>query len=124
MVVGSTPNIFHLVELKDTYDRYVVMISIEESARILEIHLGKVTEELWRERPELRQRLGREVLRRELPQGLHVQGVVGKQHLSGLGQVDHAGQQLPDLGAEDHAGALGQGLQGGIGIARAQRDDQ
>jgi len=60
VVVGSTPNIFHLVELKDTYDRYVVMISTEESARILEVNLGKVTEELWRQRPELRQRVGRE----------------------------------------------------------------
>lgn len=60
IVVGSTPNIFHLVELKDTYDRYVVLISTEESARILEINLGEVTKELWRERPELRQRVGRE----------------------------------------------------------------
>ena len=60
VVVGSTPNIFHLVELKDTYDRFVVMISTEESARILVVNLGEVTEELWRERPELRQRVGRE----------------------------------------------------------------
>ncbi len=60
VVVGSTPNIFHLIELKDTYDRYVLMISTEESARILEINLGEVTKELWRERPELRQRVGRE----------------------------------------------------------------
>ena len=36
------------------------MISTEESARILEVNLGEVTEELWRERPELRQRVGRE----------------------------------------------------------------
>ena len=56
----ANPNIYHLIELKDTYHRYVVMISNEESARILEINLGSVTEELWRERPELRQRVGRE----------------------------------------------------------------
>jgi rubrerythrin len=60
IVVGSTPNIFHLVELKDTYDRYVILLSTEESARILEVNLGEVTKELWRERPELRQRVGRE----------------------------------------------------------------
>ena len=58
--VTANPNIYHLIELKDTYHRYVVMISTEESARILEVNLGAVTEELWRERPELRRRVGRE----------------------------------------------------------------
>ena len=60
LAVDTTPNIYHLVELKDTYHRYVVMISTEETARIVEVNLGSVTEELWRERPELRQRVGRE----------------------------------------------------------------
>ncbi len=60
LAATANPNIYHLVELKDTYHRYVVMISTEESARILEVNLGSVTEELWRERPELRQRVGRE----------------------------------------------------------------
>lgn len=58
--VNSTPDIYHLVELKDTYHRYVVLISTEESARILEVNLGAVTRELWAERPELRERVGRE----------------------------------------------------------------
>lgn len=58
--VNLAPDIFHLVELKDTYDRYVVLISTEESARILEVNLGAVTRELWSERPELRERVGRE----------------------------------------------------------------
>jgi peptide subunit release factor 1 (eRF1) len=60
VVIGSTPNIFHLVELKDTYHRFVVLIPTEESARIIEVNLGAVTEQLWRERPELRKRVGRE----------------------------------------------------------------
>lgn len=60
IAVTALPNIYHLIELKDTYHRYVVMISTEENARILEVNLGSVTEELWRERPELRQRVGRE----------------------------------------------------------------
>ncbi len=60
VAVDTTPNIYHLVELKDTYHRYVVMISTEESVRILEVNLGTVTEELWKERPELRKRVGRE----------------------------------------------------------------
>ena len=58
--VSPTPDIFHLVELKDTYHRYVVLISTEESARIFEVALGAITRELWSERPELRERVGRE----------------------------------------------------------------
>ncbi len=60
LAVDTTPNIYHLVELKDTYHRYVVMILTEEKARIIEVNLGSMTEEVWRERPELRQRVGRE----------------------------------------------------------------
>ncbi len=58
--VNSTPDIYHLVELKDTYHRYIVLISTEKSARILEVNLGAITRELWTERPELRERVGRE----------------------------------------------------------------
>lgn len=60
IVVNSTPNIYHLVELKDTYHRFVVMLTNAESARILEVNLGAITEEVWRERPTLRKRIGRE----------------------------------------------------------------
>ena len=60
VAVDRTPNIYHLVELKDTYHRYVVMISTEQSARILEVNIGSVTEELWKQRPELRKRVGHE----------------------------------------------------------------
>ena len=58
--VGWTPNIYGLVELKDSYHRYVVLIATEEVARIVEINLGAVTRELWSERPELRERVGRQ----------------------------------------------------------------
>jgi rubrerythrin len=60
LVVNSTPNIYHLVELKDTYHRFVVMLFTTENARILEVNLGAVTEAIWRERPDLRKRVGRE----------------------------------------------------------------
>ncbi|MBL7039401.1 MAG: hypothetical protein ISR77_12280 [Pirellulaceae bacterium] len=60
MAVDTTPNIYHLVELKDTYHRYVVMISTEESVRIYGVNLGAVTEQLYKQRPELRERVGRE----------------------------------------------------------------
>ncbi len=56
----TTPNIYHLVELKDNYHRYVVMIAAHDSVRILEVNLGEVTEGLWQQRPELRRRVGRE----------------------------------------------------------------
>jgi len=56
--VQPTPNIYHLVELKDTYHRYVLVILTARLARILEVNLGTVTEELWRARPDLRDRVG------------------------------------------------------------------
>lgn len=55
--VGRVPNIYRLVELKDTYDRYVVFITSERSSRIVEVDLGAVTRELWTKRPELRGRV-------------------------------------------------------------------
>ena len=62
--VGAAPSIYHLVELKDTYHRYVVVLTNEREARILEINLGSVTEEIWRERPaepeRVRERWSRE----------------------------------------------------------------
>lgn len=60
LAVDSAPNIYHLVELKDTYHRYVVMLVTEDSMRILQINLGAVTAQMWEERPELRHRVGRE----------------------------------------------------------------
>lgn len=58
--LDTVPSIYHLIELKKTFDRYLVLFSTAESARIFEIHLGAVTSELWLRQPELRQRVGRE----------------------------------------------------------------
>jgi len=58
--VDTVPNIYHLVELKDTYHRYILLISTESHARIVEVDVGNVTQELWMTRPELRERVGRE----------------------------------------------------------------
>ncbi len=58
--VDTIPNIYHLVELKDTYHRYVVLLGTAERVRILEVTLGAVTEQVWKDRPELRKRVGRE----------------------------------------------------------------
>jgi protein required for attachment to host cells len=60
LFVDTTPNIYHLVEMKDTYHRYILVMASEEKARIVEVNLGEATRQLWVDRPELRQRVGRE----------------------------------------------------------------
>lgn len=59
IAVDDVPNVYHLVELKDTYHRYVVAVTTEDTARIFEVNLGAVTEQIWKERPELRERVDR-----------------------------------------------------------------
>jgi hypothetical protein len=59
-VVDAAPNIYHLVELKDTYDRYVVVLCTEAEARVLGLNLGGVVEEVWKRFPDLQDRAGRE----------------------------------------------------------------
>ncbi len=56
--VNTAPDVYHLVEIKDTDDRYVVLIASERSARILEVKLGAVPRDLWAKRPELQARVG------------------------------------------------------------------
>ena len=60
IAIGPTPNIYHLVELKDNYDRYVILLMTETSARIIGVNLGSITEQLWGTRPDLRRRVGHE----------------------------------------------------------------
>jgi len=58
IAVYPTPNIYHLVELKDTYHRYVVLLATAERARILDVNLGAATVQAWMDRPELRELVG------------------------------------------------------------------
>ena len=58
--IDSTPNIYHLVELKDTYERYVIFIWTNAGAQIVEVNVGSATKELWVNRPELRAKVGQE----------------------------------------------------------------
>lgn len=60
IVIGPTPNLYHLVEIKDNYDRFIILLATEESARIIGVNLGAVTEQVWSARPDLRRRVGRE----------------------------------------------------------------
>lgn len=48
----AQPSVFPLVELKDTYHRYVVFHVSADVARVLEVNVGEVTEAVLRERPE------------------------------------------------------------------------
>ncbi|WP_456379366.1 baeRF10 domain-containing protein [Thiolapillus sp.] len=58
--IYPTPNIYHLIELKDTYERYLVMITTPEWVRILEVNLGAATIQAWSDNPALRERVGPE----------------------------------------------------------------
>ncbi len=60
IAVCATPNLFHLMALKDTYHRYVVLLATGAWVRILEVNLGAATVQAWTTQPELRQRVGRE----------------------------------------------------------------
>ncbi len=57
--VDAIPNLFHLIALKDSFHRYVVLIAHGSRSRILEVDVGAITREIWTKRPELRDRIGR-----------------------------------------------------------------
>lgn len=54
------PAVFPLVQLKDRFHRFVVVIATEDVSRIFEVTLGAVSEMIIAQRPELGGRLGRE----------------------------------------------------------------
>ena len=60
IAVYPTPNIYHLVELKDNYHRYVVLLAKPDRACILEVNLGAATIRAWINQPDLRTRVGQE----------------------------------------------------------------
>jgi len=60
IAVYPTPNIYHLVELKDNYHRYVVLLAKPDRACILEVNLGAATIRAWVTDPDLRSRVMQE----------------------------------------------------------------
>lgn len=60
IAVYPTPNIYHLVELKDNYHRYLLLHATPDRACILEVTLGAATVRAWINEPELRTRVGKE----------------------------------------------------------------
>ena len=63
ITVYPTPNIYHLVELKDNYHRYVVLLALPDRASILEVNLGAATTRAWINQPDLRMRVSQECTR-------------------------------------------------------------
>ena len=57
--VAPRPAIFPLVQMKDRFHRFVVVICTEDTGRIIEISLGAVTEEILTRKPEMAVNLGR-----------------------------------------------------------------
>lgn len=60
VVVYPTPNIYHLVELKDNYHRYIVLFALPDRASIMEINLGAITTQAWIKNPNLSTRVNQE----------------------------------------------------------------
>lgn len=90
--VEHVPHIVPLIEFKDRYDRYVVLISTEEQARIVEVVLGEVSKEQWINRPELRKRIGGEWTREHYQNHKHGRtGKFIKEKIALLEQVFHQG---------------------------------
>jgi ribosomal protein L30E len=61
--VSPRPAIFPLIQLKDRFHRFVLAICTEDSARIMELTLGAVTEEILTSRPDHGNRVGRQLSR-------------------------------------------------------------
>ncbi len=60
IAVYPTPNIYHLVELKDSYHRYVVLLALPDRVSILEVNLGAATIRAWLNQSGLHTRVGSE----------------------------------------------------------------
>jgi len=59
-IVDDLPHLYPLVETRDTYHRFVVVTLTAREARIFETTAGSITNEILTERPDLRQKIGRE----------------------------------------------------------------
>ena len=60
---SQRPAIFPLIQMKDRFHRFVLVICTEDTGRILEMTLGAVTEEVLTTRPDPSGRIGRQLSR-------------------------------------------------------------
>ena len=92
IAVYPTPNIYHLVELKDSYHRYVILLAMPDRASILEVNLGPATTRAWINRSELRERVGSEWTRTHYQvHQPHRGNRFYKEKIALLEQLTHAG---------------------------------
>lgn len=63
--VSARPEIFPLVQLRDRFHRFVLVISTEETARVIALSLGTVTEEILVKKPEMCANEGRKLSREQ-----------------------------------------------------------
>jgi hypothetical protein len=92
IAVGPFPNVYHLVEMKDTYHRYVVVVMNDKGARILEVNLGEVTKQLWTAQPKLQEHIGQTWTRQQYQRRHGLQGESFMQEeIKVLGRVMSAG---------------------------------
>jgi ribosomal protein L30E len=61
--VSNRPAVFPLIQLKDRFHRFVLVICTEDTGRIMELTLGAVTEEILTTRPDHANRIGRQLSR-------------------------------------------------------------
>jgi ribosomal protein L30E len=61
--VSPRPAIFPLIQLKDRFHRFVLVICTEDTGRIMELTLGAVTQEILTTRPDPENRIGRQLSR-------------------------------------------------------------
>lgn len=108
---GPFPVIFPLVHLLDNYQRYLVLISQQANARILEVQLGEITREILLEHPEMRERVGREWTK------LHYQN---HQRERGLRFVREKIEVLEELLQEPDIGLVLAGDQRRISLVRSR----
>ncbi len=60
ITVDTVPHLYSLVRMSDSFHQYVVLYSDSSAARIYEVSLGRISEQILIERPGIRSRLGRE----------------------------------------------------------------
>ena len=60
IAVYPTPNIYHLIELKDDYHRHVVLLALQDRVSIVAVNLGAATVRAWIDQSGLRTRVGSE----------------------------------------------------------------
>jgi hypothetical protein len=58
IAAGPAPNLHHLAECGDEYDRYAILLAAPGRARVIAINVSGIAKSIWSSRPDLRRRAG------------------------------------------------------------------